>query len=102
LRKSFCYLFTESTADKATQRLNFLAKNNNGLKIAEYDLKIRGPGEAFSIAQHGFPSLKLANFSDTQLISLGQKIVSKLITNKNFDLNSLITNSQKENHIVSN
>jgi ATP-dependent DNA helicase RecG len=100
--QSFCYLFTESIADKANQRLNFLAKNNSGLKIAEYDLKIRGPGEAFSIAQHGFPSLKLANFSDTQLISLGQKIISKLITDKNFDLNLLVKTNSNNLNVINN
>ncbi len=80
-QQSYCYFFTESNNQKAIDRLNFLEKNNDGLKIAEYDLKNRGPGEAFSTIQHGFPSLKIASFSDTKLISLGQEILKELIKN---------------------
>ncbi len=100
--QSYCYLFTESTNDKAQNRLKFMEKNSNGLKIAEYDLKTRGPGEAFSVVQHGFPSLKLANFSDLELIDLSQKILADLVKNKNFDLNSLIPKQLLKENIVSN
>ena len=80
-QQSYCYLFTESSNQKAIDRLNFLEKNHNGLKVAEYDLKNRGPGEAFSTIQHGFPSLKIASFSDTKLISLSQEILKEIINN---------------------
>ena len=80
-QQSYCYLFTESTNQKAITRLNFLEKSHNGLKIAEYDLDSRGPGEVFSTIQHGFPSLKIANFSDLKLINLSQEILKEIITN---------------------
>ncbi|MDD3002338.1 MAG: ATP-dependent DNA helicase RecG [Candidatus Shapirobacteria bacterium] len=80
-QQSFCYLFTESQNSKAINRLEFLEKNHNGLKIAEYDLKNRGPGEAFSTIQHGFPSLKIASFSDAKLISFSQEILKEIIKN---------------------
>jgi len=102
LLQSYCYLFTESTNDKAQNRLKFMEKNSNGLKIAEYDLKTRGPGEAFSIVQHGFPSLKLASFSDVELISLSQKILNDLTKDKKFKLNSLIPKHLPKDNIVSN
>ena len=100
--QSFCYLFTESINDKAQNRLNFMEKNSNGLKIAEYDLKTRGPGEMFSTIQHGFPSLKLASFSDTKIISLSQKILLDLVKDKKFNLNSLISKNLSKENIVSN
>ena len=101
--QSFCYFFTDSKEDdKAYQRLQFMEKYNNGLKIAEYDLKIRGPGEIFSTIQHGFPSLKLANFSNTQLISTSQKILADLIKNKNFNISSLIPNYQITENVLNN
>ena len=100
--QSYCYLFTESNNDKSTSRLQFLAKNNNGLKIAEYDLKTRGPGEVFSVVQHGFPSLKIASFSDVELISLSQKILLNLVKDKKFDLNSLVSKNLPKDNIVSN
>ena len=87
--QSYCYLFSEVQNEKSTGRLKTLQKYNDGQKIAEYDLITRGPGEAFSVVQHGFPSLKIAKFNDFELISLGQKIINELIST-NFDLNKLL------------
>jgi len=102
LLQSYCYLFTDSINDKAQNRLKFIEDNSNGLKIAEYDLKTRGPGEAFSVVQHGFPSLKLASFSDVELISLSQKILTDLIKDNKFNLNTLILNHSLKDNILSN
>jgi ATP-dependent DNA helicase RecG len=90
--QSFCYLFSESDTDKAKNRLDMLTKTHDGQKIAEYDLKTRGPGEAFSFIQHGFPSLKIASFSDYKLINLGQQIIKDLAAEK-YDLKKLILKS---------
>ncbi|MDD3663179.1 MAG: ATP-dependent DNA helicase RecG, partial [Candidatus Pacebacteria bacterium] len=96
--QSYCYFFTEAkTDDKAYHRLEFMEKHHQGLQIAEYDLKIRGPGETFSTIQHGFPSLKLATFSNTQLISISQKIFTDLIKTKNFDISQLTSSINPEN-----
>ena len=100
--QSFCYFFTDSENDKAQDRLKFMENHHSGLKIAEYDLKIRGPGETFSTIQHGFPSLKLANFSNTQLISISQKILSDLLKIKNFNLSSLIPQTNLKENILNN
>ncbi len=102
-QQSYCYLFTESTNQKAINRLNFLEKSHNGLKIAEYDLKTRGPGEAFSTIQHGFPSLKIANFSDTKLISFSQEILKELISHyPNFNLSQITSENISSESIINN
>jgi ATP-dependent DNA helicase RecG len=91
INQSYCYLFSESENDKAIQRLNYLSQNHDGQKIAEYDLKVRGPGEIFSTLQHGFPSLKIASFSNTSLINLCQQILKDLQTSfPKFDLHKLV------------
>jgi ATP-dependent DNA helicase RecG len=100
--QSFCYLFSESSEDKSLNRLKFLEKNTNGLKIAEYDLKTRGPGETFSVIQHGFPSLKLTNLSDLELINLGQKILDDLIKIPKFDLQSILSEPLPPENIINN
>jgi len=100
--QSFCYFFTDSDNDKAHDRLKFMENHHNGLKIAEYDLKIRGPGETFSTIQHGFPSLRLANFSDTELISTSQKILADLINNKTFNIQTLIPETNIKENILNN
>lgn len=85
--QSYCYLF----ANTPTPRLNFLETNQNGLKIAEYDLKIRGPGDAFSTIQHGFPSLKIASFSDLKLINISSQLLSSLLKlYPDFDVSKLV------------
>jgi ATP-dependent DNA helicase RecG len=91
--QSYCYLFSESDNDRALNRLNMMTQTFDGQKIAEYDLATRGPGEAFSFIQHGFPSLKIANFSNLSQTALGQQIIEELTENyPEFDLKLLITN----------
>jgi ATP-dependent DNA helicase RecG len=99
--QSYCYLFTESENEKAINRLKFLQQNHNGLKIAEYDLQTRGPGEAFSIIQHGFPSLRLANLSDAKLINLSQKVFQNLI-DLSFDVAKIMRNKTDKTINISN
>ncbi len=89
--QSYCYLFTESTNQKSIDRLKYLELHQNGLKISEYDLRTRGPGEIFSYLQHGFPSLKLATISDSNLIELSAQIIKSLQSDyPSFDLHQLI------------
>jgi len=91
--QSHCYLFTESENQKSINRLEFLTTHHEGLAIAEYDLKTRGPGEVFSTLQHGFPSLKLADISDTKTIELSKKILDDLQKQPKFDLQTLVDDS---------
>ncbi|MFA5828197.1 MAG: ATP-dependent DNA helicase RecG [Candidatus Shapirobacteria bacterium] len=92
--QSYCYLFTESDNEKAIKRLNYLAENHHGQKIAEYDLSLRGPGEVFSTLQHGFPSLKIASFSNASLINQCQQILKYILdTTPAFDLHQLVNHT---------
>jgi ATP-dependent DNA helicase RecG len=52
--QSYCYLFTQSTSQNSIDRLHHLELHHNGLKIAEYDLKTRGPEKFFHISSMGF------------------------------------------------
>lgn len=90
--QSYCYLFSESVNEKSLDRLQYLAKHQDGLTIAEYDLKTRGPGEVFSTLQHGFPSLKLADISDIKTVKIAQKIFADLQNLSTFDLKLIASN----------
>ncbi|MBI2003806.1 MAG: ATP-dependent DNA helicase RecG [Parcubacteria group bacterium] len=66
--KSYCILFTESPLVGTTRRLEALLKTNDGFKLAELDLKIRGPGEFIGTKQSGIPDLAMASLADMSLI----------------------------------
>jgi ATP-dependent DNA helicase RecG len=77
--QSWCFLFTsEEISDKATQRLEYFTKTNDGLKIAEFDLALRGPGEVYGTKQSGIPNFKIASFRDLSLITESKKIAEQL------------------------
>ncbi len=61
--QSYCFLVVSKNKvkDKAAERLKVLLRENNGFKIAQKDLEIRGPGEFLGIRQHGFLRLKIAD-----------------------------------------
>ncbi|NIA11583.1 MAG: DEAD/DEAH box helicase [Nitrospiraceae bacterium] len=85
--QSFCFLFTDSTAQKTHRRLKALLKNSSGFELAEQDLKIRGPGELAGVRQSGLPDLAMASLSDVELIKQARSEATRIL-NKNADLKS--------------
>lgn len=78
--KSYCFLFTESTAKKTWQRLNAILTAKNAFELAEKDLKIRGPGEFIGKRQWGTPDLTMASLTDIELIKEAKEEVEKIIS----------------------
>ena len=67
-KPSYCLLFTSAKNPTTIKRLKYLESVDSGLKLAEIDLKLRGPGQLYGVKQHGHLELKLASLSDTKLI----------------------------------
>lgn len=84
--EAFCILFCASKGEIAKERVKIMCETRDGFKIAEYDLKLRGPGEFFGVRQHGLPELKIADLSsDMELLKTARDAAAE-ITNKDPDL----------------
>lgn len=73
--QSYCLLMASyRLSEEARRRLQALVKTNDGFRIAEEDLAIRGPGEFFGTRQSGLPDLKVANIiRDSRTLELARK-----------------------------
>ena len=74
---SYCVLFRGADGDVSRERLGIMRETNDGFKIAEEDLKLRGPGDFFGSRQHGLPEMRIANFAtDMALLHQAQEAAS--------------------------
>lgn len=72
--KSYCTLIYDSKTKVCKQRMDIMEETNDGFKISEKDLEIRGPGDFFGTRQHGLPELKVANlFKHMKILRMVQK-----------------------------
>lgn len=79
LEESWCLLFTEDEQPETLKRLSALQKYHSGPKLAELDLKLRGPGEVYGLRQSGVPDLKIADLTDTALLKESKQAAEKYL-----------------------
>lgn len=72
-KQSYCLLFTGSDNPTAITRLKAMETMSSGAVLAEFDLKMRGPGQMYGLAQSGTRMLKIASFSDFKLLDQAKK-----------------------------
>lgn len=77
-QQAYCLLFSESDSPQTKKRLKAMEDINSGLKLAELDMKMRGPGQIYGISQHGFMDLKFADYSDSELIQETKKLAEEV------------------------
>ena len=78
--QSYCILISDSQNEETKQRLKVMTKTSDGFKIAEEDLRLRGPGDFFGERQHGLPGLRIADIGcDTQLLKEAQQAAEELL-----------------------
>lgn len=85
-RESVCYLFTNSTSDITTERLNSLLKAKNGFELAELDLNQRGIGSLMSGKQWGVSDLAMEAIKNLKLVEITKEEASKLVE-EDYELN---------------
>ena len=72
--KSYCTLIYGSKTEICRHRMAIMEETNDGFKISEKDLELRGPGDFFGTRQHGLPELRVANlFKHMKILRLVQK-----------------------------
>lgn len=72
--QSYCILISDKSGQPTKERLEVMCSTNDGFKIADEDLRMRGPGDFFGERQHGLPQMAIADFADTKSLELSQKI----------------------------
>jgi len=78
--QSYCVLFSDVDGEIARARLSVLCKTNDGFKISEEDLKMRGPGDFFGTKQHGVPDLKVADLArDIKMLKDAQETAAEIL-----------------------
>jgi ATP-dependent DNA helicase RecG len=78
--KSYCILVGEKKSEIAAKRLDIMTRTTDGFRIAEEDLRIRGPGELFGTRQHGLPDLVHADLvEDWALMSRAREDAFALV-----------------------
>ena len=105
---SYCILIAESPSEEAEARLKAMERLNDGFKLSEVDLELRGPGEFFGTKQSGLPDLKMARLTDYDLLTKARAEAQTLLESdpglsssehRNLveSLSSLYRNSNKDN-----
>jgi ATP-dependent DNA helicase RecG len=79
---SYCWLLCDRyLAEESFQRIQFFSGHSDGFALAEEDLRLRGPGDAWGVRQHGAPGFRLANpLRDVKLVRSCRDDAQKLLT----------------------
>ena len=76
--QAFCYVLSADASVQAQERLEVFQSTDDGFRLSEEDLRLRGPGDFIGVRQSGMPELRIADLSDTKLIELSRSLAAKL------------------------
>jgi len=78
--KSYCVLVSDSDSEQVQSRLRIMCRTNDGFKISEEDLRLRGPGDFFGSRQHGLPEMHVADLgADVNVLKRAQEEAELLL-----------------------
>ena len=78
-QQSYCFLLTESLSQTTRARLRAMIKYDNGFKLSEIDLKLRGPGDFFGVKQWGLPDFAMSLIKDVELVEKTRKTAERIL-----------------------
>jgi ATP-dependent DNA helicase RecG len=76
--QSYCYVLSADASVQAQERLGVFQDTDDGFRLAEEDLRLRGPGDFLGVRQSGMPEMKVADLNDTKLIELARQLAAQL------------------------
>jgi ATP-dependent DNA helicase RecG len=78
--RSYCILIASPTTEEGRQRMAVLAATGDGFRIAQEDLRLRGPGEILGTRQHGLPDLRVADLTaDLFLLEEARNVAAEIL-----------------------
>ncbi|MEK7376385.1 MAG: helicase-related protein, partial [Candidatus Margulisiibacteriota bacterium] len=78
--QSFCFLMGKASSDDSKARVKVMLETTDGFKVAEADLKLRGPGEFLGVRQSGLPEFKAADIiKDAEILDKARKAAFDII-----------------------
>lgn len=79
--QAYCYVFADSKTDKTVQRLKAFKNSSNGFELAEFDLKLRGPGELSGIKQWGISDIGMEALKNIKMVEAARTEAEYLLNN---------------------
>lgn len=80
MHKSYCVLVSGTDGEEAKARMKIMTETNDGFKISEEDLRLRGPGDFFGARQHGLPELHVADLgADMNILQTAQDAAKRIL-----------------------
>lgn len=87
-KPSFCFLVGNPKTPSGNQRIQSMLATTDGFKIAEYDLKIRGPGDMLGTRQAGIPPFKVGDIVRDELLMIKAKQCAQRVVQNDVNLQS--------------
>ncbi len=100
-QQGHCFL-VGSNGSEPTKRLKLMETINDGFKLAEHDLEMRGPGAIYGLRQSGLLDLRVANLTDAKLIKIAKTLASGVAVSFNESQNPELARIVQELRKVTN
>jgi ATP-dependent DNA helicase RecG len=100
--QSYCFCFSRNLDNnKSRERLRVFVQNDDGFKLAQYDLKLRGPGALLGLEQSGFSGLSSVWLENTDLILTARTVAERIlpVINSNKYLYNKVKTRLETNHL---
>lgn len=95
-KQSYCILIAEPKNEVGKERMRIIAETNDGFRLAEADLKLRGPGDFFGKKQSGLPEFKIADpIEDFRALEVARRDAIEIVAENKLEIDPNYNNLKK-------